>query len=210
MKQYKYIFLDLDGPVLDGKRKHYNCYSDIVKELGGCPIELEKYWEEKRYGNNKTIISDYSGFNNCNQYKMFMDEWKKRIESRKYLEYDVLKPQVKEVLCRLKTVCEKLILVTMRNNKNNLMWQLEQLEIKNYFDKIIVCHSGDKNTKYNEISQKYQKEDMEESLVIGDTEIDIYTAERLGTNFIGVINGIRAEKIFEGFEAYYDMKDFCI
>lgn len=208
MKKYKYIFLDLDGPVLDGKQKHYNCYKNIVEEMGGIAIDIETYWEEKRNGNNKKIVMEYSGLSDCVKYEMFISEWKKRIETISYLKFDTLKPQVKEVLYKVRKICDRLILVTMRNNMQNLIWQLKSLEIYESFDDIIACNSGDKDIKYKAIMNKYLNEDIKESLVIGDTEVDLYTADRLGANFIGIINGIRNEKVFQKSKSYYEMKDF--
>lgn len=210
MERYQYIFLDLDGPVLDGKQKHYRCYRDIVEELGGQPVEIEKYWQEKRGGKNRKILAESFEDDKESLCEVFTEEWKKRIETREYLQYDILKPQVKPALNRLKSQSECLALVTMRNSRENLIWQLKALEIIGYFDEIIACSSMSNSTKCEEISKRFSKKDMVRSLVIGDTEMDIYTAGELGTDFIGIINGLRTEKIFEGYKAYGELEEFCL
>ena len=44
---YDYIFLDLDGTILEGKYKHYKCYTDTVNILEGIPLDINIYWEMK-------------------------------------------------------------------------------------------------------------------------------------------------------------------
>ncbi len=44
------VILDLDGPVLDGKLRHYDCYRRILGNYHFTPLGIDEYWELKRIG----------------------------------------------------------------------------------------------------------------------------------------------------------------
>ena len=92
----KYIFIDLDGPIFEGKYRQYNCYKDLV--LNNCDnlIGLDEYWELKRKKTARNSILDKSKFNG--DYNVFFNEWLKLIESKKYLQYDILNEGVIDTL----------------------------------------------------------------------------------------------------------------
>ena len=95
-KMFDYIFLDLDGPILEGKFRHYACYKDIIKKYGGNALEIDYYWELKRNKITRDIVLEKSNFQES--YEIFFKEWMKNIENEKYLNLDSLKPEVVETL----------------------------------------------------------------------------------------------------------------
>lgn len=201
MIKYDYMFLDLDGPILDGRLRHYNCYKDIIEDMGGIPLDTDAYWNAKRIGLNKKIVCEESGISV--DYSKFIEEWKNRIEDIKYLKYDVLKPGFLDVIKIMKNFSKKLCLVTLRNNKENLLSQLEWLGIKEIFSEIVVCSGSDINPKYLALKEY----SFDKAILIGDTEIDIEAADMLGTDFIGIINGLRTEAIFKNKKCYNELID---
>lgn len=204
MIKYDNIFFDLDGPILDGKLRHYNCYKDIVTKMSGRVVDIEEYWTAKRNGNNRAIIENESLLSG--KYEEFIAEWIERIETKEYLKFDVLKPEIQATLIRFKAITKNLILITLRNNRDNLDWQLERYNIKKLFDKIIVCAQKEGNSKYEELENM----NLGKSLLIGDTEIDIEAANMTGIDFIGIANGLRTEKIFQKNVYYDEVKDILI
>ncbi|MBE5926100.1 MAG: HAD family hydrolase [Lachnospiraceae bacterium] len=201
MIKYDYIFLDLDGPILDGRLRHYNCYKDIIEEMGGTPIGIEDYWSKKRLGLNKKIVCEESGIDI--EYSDFIEKWKNRIEDVKYLKYDVLKPGCVEAIQMMQGISKKVCLVTLRNNKDNLISQLKWLEIDELFAEVIACPNGEINAKYLALCNY----SFDRAVLIGDTETDIEAAEMLKTDFIGIINGLRTEEIFKGKICYNEISE---
>ncbi|MBQ4068850.1 MAG: HAD hydrolase-like protein [Lachnospiraceae bacterium] len=199
MIRYDYIFLDLDGPILDGRLRHYNCYKDIIEEMGGTPLDIDVYWNNKRRGLNKRIVCEESGISG--EYSEFIEKWKNRIEDIKYLKYDVLKPGCLEAIQTMKSVGKKVCLVTLRNNKENLFSQLKWLGIKEIFSEIVVCAGSEINPKYLALNDYV----FDKAVLIGDTEIDIEAADMLKIEFIGIINGLRTKSIFEDKICYNEL-----
>jgi len=101
-------------------------------------------------------------------------------------------------LTLLKAKTKNLVLVTMRNNKENLLKQLEKIKIKDIFSDIIVCGSMMQNPKYDALKDiKFNS-----AIIIGDTEEDTNTAKLLGIKSIGILNGLRVKR-------YLDADFFC-
>lgn len=190
MISYDHIFIDLDGPILDGKKRHYECYKDIVSELNGTVIPQEEYWNLKRQKQNHYILYELSQLKD--KTDIFMSRWVTLIEDKEYLQYDELKPNIKVALTEIGSFGNKVILVTMRKNKDNLFWQLEKLGLCHFFDKILICDGIDINSKAEQIADSFGGG----NLFIGDTEIDIYTADVLDMDFVGINNGLRSKSIF--------------
>lgn len=191
-KTYDYIFLDLDGPVLDGKYKHYICYRDITEGLGGKPMDIELYWTLKRQRTSIKVFMELSLLEG--REKEFSALWKENIETAKYLRLDQLKPRIPESLCALQRNTLHLWLVTNRRNGDALNEQLKELGIGTYFEKIICADSNMWNSKY----QMLTKIQCINAVIIGDTEADREVALRLNIGFIAVYNGLRTKELFVG------------
>lgn len=191
MKKIQYIFVDLDGPILDGKYRHYQCYKDIINKYKGQPLNIETYWKLKRHMVNRKKILELSAFQGT--YGEFMNMWLENIEDKYYLEYDLLKPKVKETLLNFRNYVDNLYLVTMRKNTNNLIIQLKNLEIYQLFDKVIACDFQVENPKCIALKNV----EFNTALMIGDTEEDTETAKRLGIKCIGITNGLRAKELLK-------------
>lgn len=199
MIKYDYIFLDLDGPVLDGKNRHYHCYKDILLKYGGNPIGLDRYWEMKRNRVNRRELLEISEF--AGNYNDYMSEWLMRIEEKEYLKYDLLWPNTITAIKKLREQAKHLYLVTMRKNQENLIWQLDQLQITELFEKVICGGLDQKQTKYELIKDIF----FQNALFIGDTEVDLRTAKLCGSEFKGILNGLRNEQVFQGEQVYWDL-----
>ncbi len=194
MKIYDSIFIDLDGPILDGKYRHYNCYRDIIKKFGGVPLDIETYWEMKRERKDLKVILSYSNINASSEN--FKELWIQNIEEDSYLKYDKLKPEIINSILRFKTKADNIYLVTMRSNEKNLFKQLDNLRLSHLFDKIVICNYIKNQSKYSLL----KNEPRTNAIFIGDTEVDLEAARLLNVKFIGIINGLRNSNFFIGEE----------
>lgn len=199
--KFDYIFLDLDGPILEGKKRHYQCYKDIVELCGGNVLDIDIYWDMKRSMITRDILLNKSNFQGT--YEIFFQEWMKNIEDEKYLVLDVLKPQVVEVLNSWKEFTSNIVLVTMRQNRNFLIQQLKNLKVYDLLDEIIDCPPQRKNTKYEALKNK----EFNSAIFIGDTEEDTKTAKMLNIKSIGITNGLRKKEFLDADYYYEEIKD---
>lgn len=200
-KMFDYIFLDLDGPLLEGKYRHYKCYEDIIKKHGGDILDIDTYWELKRNKVTRDVVLEKSNFKES--YNVFFDAWMKNIEDKKYLKLDILKPNVIEILRQWKNISNSIVLVTMRQNRAFLIEQLKDLGVYNLLDEIIDCPPQRKNTKYEALKHK----NFKTAIFIGDTEEDTKTAKMLNIKSIGIISGLRKKEFLDADYYFEEIKD---
>ena len=201
MKKYEFIFCDLDGPILEGKERHYTCYCDIVSEYGGTPIAIEEYWDMKRSMVKRTVLLEKTGF--LGTYDDYIDRWLQKIEDPYYLHKDYLKPNIKEALRHLKLLTSHLCLVTMRNHTEALLDQLRWFRIESLFEHVYVGKSSARETKFDLVKDV----EFDSALVIGDTEADTELAEKLGVPMIGITNGLRKRELLKADAYIEDLQD---
>ena len=187
------LVLDLDGPLLDGMRRHYRCYSDILEERGFRPIPVERYWEMKRYRVNRRVLLECSDA--LSLYDEFLETWIDRIETREYLELDRLQHNVTNILSKWKEGELRLLLATMRNNPRNLTWQLDMLNLRRFFDDVVVVGSGhDGANKASQVKPKMTGLCVDSVVWVGDTEVDVAAARELGVRVCTLTCGLRTEE----------------
>ena len=178
------IITDLDGTILDDSLRHYRCYVDIINSFGGKCISQQDYWDAKRDGLNRRELLRLSCFRGT--YDDYLNSWVNLIETDEYLQFETLKNNALDTLIFLKDNSEKLILATMRQNRENLIRQLKKLNIFDFFDEIITANPL-LTTKAEGLMKYYG----DIGYFIGDTEADLSAGQAIGFSFIFVEDGIR-------------------
>ena len=193
------VILDLDGPVLDGMNRHYQCYRDILDDHGVTPIPLDLYWEMKRSRVDRKQLLYLS--NAVELYDLFLASWIDRIETKQLLELDRLQYNVAAILTHWKQSNMRLLLATLRRNHANLHWQLETLGIKNLFDEIIaIGNVGQQQSKADAVKAYIRDTPLCEIIWIGDTEVDIHAAQELGIAVCGLACGLRTDEYLDSLQ----------
>ena len=186
----KGVILDLDGPILEGKYRHYKCYSDILREYDFVPVPIDDYWDMKRNRLDRRKQLAASAAEGI--YGQFLESWIKRIEKKSYLKLDRLQPGLLDKLRSWKDSGLELVLVTMRNNRNNLIWQLELFGLLPLFIEVITVGAGaDQNPKFQAARPFVKKHGRSSIWWIGDTEVDVEAARLLGVKVCAVYCGLR-------------------
>ena len=137
MGSLQHILLDLDGPLLDGKRRHYHCYRTILLTHGYVPIDIDRYWEMKRAKGSRTQllqISDAEGL-----YDDFLASWVSMIESPNALALDRIQEGALDCMKQWREDGLTLTLVTMRKNRRALEEQLRATGLQVFLNTVLVC-----------------------------------------------------------------------
>lgn len=206
------FFFDLDDTLIDTSVRQYQVFLDSLNAVGiKSTLSQDDFWHYKRQA-KKTIelidhISDRSLLNE------FSDEWETRIEQRKYLQYDQLLPDTPTVLSTLRPVAT-LILATLRQNRDNVLWELDRLALCNYFSAILVGSPFINKDKTRIIkgysdSKEYgdSKSVKDDFVIVGDTETDISAGKELGITTVAVTSGIRSKEFLRSLEPSFLIND---
>lgn len=187
------ILLDLDGPLLDGKTKHYHCYRTILEKFEFKPIGFDEYWERKRNRENRRILLNMSGAEEI--YDDFLSSWLDLIESPEMLALDKLQEGAVDCLRTWKEHGFQLNLVTMRRNSQATKEQLIKLKLSPLLDAVLVSNHDDGGFGKAEAVRRMfpGKLFTEHALWIGDTEADWDAAKSLGCGIVLLSNGLRNE-----------------
>lgn len=186
------LVLDLDGPILDGRFRHYACYRGILRAHGHVPLGLQDYWRMKRgrAGRREQLAaSDAEAL-----YEEFSRAWLEQIERPELLALDRLQDGVTTKLREWRDRGIRLILATMRRYPERLDGQLVSLGIRAYFDHVVVCeHRSGGAGKARKVGDAVAGLDPEQCLWVGDTEIDVEAARAFGCPVWAVTRGLRTE-----------------
>lgn len=191
------LVLDLDGPLLDGRERHYRCYSDILRAHGHEPVAADRYWAMKRSRVSRRALLALSGA--AALYDVFLADWLRLIETRDYLRFDRLQDGVPGILADWKAEGRRLLLATLRTNRANLDWQLDTLGIARHLDAIVAV-AGDHVAadKAAGIAPLLSAGALRDVLWVGDTEADVAAARQLGVRVCAVSCGLRTADYLAG------------
>jgi phosphoglycolate phosphatase len=202
------IIFDLDGPLLEGSNRHYQCYADFILQKGLEPLAVQDYWQQKRQGIDRKTLLAQSGAEVF--YDEFWQFWLEHIEKTQYLQLNDLQPEVLDILSVLQQANIKLYLVTMRRNAAGLQQELIDKKISLYFDKIVAVGIDTPiDSKANAAASVVFNKNK--ALWVGDTEVDILAAKSLGIKVCALSNGLRTSNFLEKFMPDYlmnNLKDF--
>lgn len=171
------IYIDLDGTMLDIKKRYYKAYEELV---GPDALTREEYWDRRSLEGSNEAILKRQGFS-VNAMNKFAEKWLQIIESDRLLDLDSLIPEIDSLIGRSS---ENWIIITRRRSRRNLLKQLKKLGALGYFNRVI--NIKDKT--------KYTLKASDTDLVIGDTEDDIVLAKNNGLKSVAVAWGLRSSK----------------
>jgi phosphoglycolate phosphatase len=184
------IFFDLDGTLLDSKRRLYSLFQDLVP---ASALSFEAYWEIKKNKKNHGEILKHQFSYLDEEIAVFEKTWLEKIELPEWLLWDKPFEGVTEYLTALR---EKhlLYLVTARQSRERALVQLGSYGWLDMFEQIFVTQQ--KTDKYDLI--KTSVETTRTDWLIGDTGKDIQTGKKLGVKTVAVLSGfMNRERLME-------------
>ena len=193
MNGVKQVFLDLDGPLLDGKARHYFCYRSILEQFEFKPLCIDEYWEKKRALVNRKDLLRMSGAGDI--YDEYLTAWLAMIECHDVLALDRVQDGAVDYLSRIRGLGVRVALVTMRKNRVTLEAQLVATGLRKFLDAVLVCHHTSGGVGKADLARGYLQRQINrvDTLWIGDTEVDWKAAKLLGCDVLLLANGLRNE-----------------
>lgn len=176
MRKYDAIIWDWDGTLIDPKQRLYT----LFRELTGCSLSYEEYWEFKSQGRKQKDMLDLIGYQG--DTTTFHRIWLQNVERQDLLEKDMLIHDVKDGLHRLSGAGYAMHIATNRQSLEGLLWQVKALGIQAYFDKILT--TAQKCTKQELIEQSKLVSSRQRTVFVGDSKEDIDVAIELGIDSI--------------------------
>jgi phosphoglycolate phosphatase-like HAD superfamily hydrolase len=201
----KIVFLDLDGTLINTKKRYHIIHDEICNNLNIKPMSMDEYWEYKRIKTTEKEILGKCGADTDN-LKLILSDRISKLEDEDYLRHDQLHNGVRNFLKTNQK--DKLItLVTYRRNRNTLIDQLRKLSIDKFFHKILNTIPRNKEKFMGKVELINNCYDIEkyDTVFIGDTETDILAGKYLKMTTIAFLGGIRSSEILREYDP-----DYCI
>lgn len=201
------IFIDFDGTLVDIAPRHYRVYVSCLRSFNGYPLEMYEYWKLKRANAPWSQILQLSGVDPELESE-FLKPFIERIESDYELMQDELFPGSLTTLDRL-SKRHDLYLLSLRRNSQALERQVDNLGIRQYFQQILVGHSDTKEGVLKKKADVIRAAllELEDLVVIGDTEADIAAAKQLNATSVALRSGIRNDEFLEKMNPNYILNE---
>lgn len=181
------LIFDLDGTLLDIRKRHYGVYARVLTALGIRPLPEATYWFRRREGESTlSVAGDLPG----EVRSRFARAWLESIERPQYLKLDT---PYDGAIAALRTLGAEhdLYLVTLRRDHCALIHQLELTGLAPHF----------RDVRSMAASRSTHKADLVAGLsldpnnlwVIGDSEADTELAANLNANCLCLTEGVRSQ-----------------
>lgn len=188
------VVVDLDGPILDVRRRHYRCYSSILAEHGYPAVTADRYWEMKRRRVEAGRLLAASGAEAL--YGRFGQAWRERIEDGDLLALDRAQPGARRQLQDWRARGVRLILATMRQHAERAAEQVDRLGLGELFWQVVVSADAvGGEGKGRAVLREAPGLDPGRCLWVGDTEADAEAAAVVGCPVWLVVCGIRSAEL---------------
>jgi len=191
----RWIFLDLDGPVLDVSARYHRVHQSVVRRYGGWPFPRSVYWQAKRNLVPETEILIRCGLS-PEAARQAAAERRLEIERSDHLKLDELWPWMPDVLDELWDL-GRLGLVTLRQHRDRLDRQVQDLGL-HLFCRQVVSGRGDGTPEAKAALLRQSGISWGPgSVLVGDTEVDMASGRALGLRTVAVGCGIRTPALLE-------------
>jgi phosphoglycolate phosphatase len=183
------IFFDLDGTLIDSRKRLYHLFQELVPTSS---FSFEEYWKLKRQRINQTkLLSEWFKYSN-DQIKEFKDNWLSKVEEDDRLSLDTPFPSTLESLEKF-AKNNNLYIVTNRQFINRTKSQIKKFGWDEYLKEVLITEQ--KQTKVQLVKENvcFSSNDI----FIGDTGEDILAGKELGLKTIAVLSGFLNKEILE-------------
>ncbi len=186
---------DLDGTLVDSNKTIYESMVYTLRKLN-ISFNIDEKLFALKIGQHFNDI--FKGFNiNVPDFEKFISIYKENYFEQ--MEYSALYPGVEETLASLKHRNNKISLLTtkVQDQADKI---LDHFKLAEYFDLIMGRREGIAHKPSPEPLELICKElnvDLKNTLMVGDTEMDIQCGKNAGSFTCGVLYGYRTKELLE-------------
>lgn len=183
------VAFDLDGTLLDSRKRHIIVLNDILKKYN-ILLDTSDLIKFKRNGKNNYQYLISKGINE-EIAKKIQNEWILHIEDENYLNFDTLYTNTIKLLNEYSN--SNKILITARKDKNLVLKQLSKFGIKEFFTNIYVV------TPDSNVAEKKAQilKQTAATLMIGDTKSDYESAYNVNIKFRHINHGFHKKELIK-------------
>ena len=188
------IIYDCDGVLFDSLEANRKLYNDLAISIGRSPLQDE----EVNYVHSHTVFeSIHFIFRDDEVSEKKALERLKGIDFKDYIVYMKMEPHLLEALSRLKEGGVRRAINT--NRTTSMKFIMERFGLWPYFDMVVTALDVKHPKPHPESIEKILTAlnlNKDETLFVGDSEVDRQTAESCGVRFIAYKNREIVENIF--------------
>ena len=127
------VFVDFDGTIADVFPRFYGILSNYIEQYFDEELDYSMYRELKRLGKKDHVIVKELIYGLEINIENYMNYKRERLESFQWLQKDNIIGDPKDAYEKFKIIGYDVVLLTQRNNKNNLLKQIDTLKIDDCF-----------------------------------------------------------------------------
>lgn len=187
------LYFDLDGTLIDVRKRHYAAYAEAAHDLGLTPLSEQDFWDYRRDG---AETEDLLGALEEADRERFEERWRELFDEPSYVRLDALIPGARQTLAKLRESYE-LVLVSLREDREALLDQLEELALRKFFKSVYSPLEPDKAASKADLIKRQQDRNGDDVAFVGDSEEDIAAARELGIDAVSVTTGVRGRRYLE-------------
>lgn len=200
------LYCDVDGTLLDSSARHEQLLRDLLAERKLLwPDAAPGYLAYKADGHSTSAWLEAAGFTSeqCNEISA---AWRKNIEAPAYQAMDHLYSDAIPFLKAMKKEAIPVVLVSARQQPEELCHTLERCGVLPLVEKLIVVsplHAAEE--KISALQTRVQPGDR----VVGDTEADRACAEALHLAYAMLDRGFRSKAYWKtcGVQPFHDLPE---
>ena len=198
------VIYDCDGVLFDSIEANMRLYNDLCSAVGRIPLKEE----EIEYVHTHTVYEAiHFIFGEDNELEKRALESLKQVDLREYIVYLKMEPHLLQMLNLLKA--NGILRAINTNRTTSMKYIMERFHLEPFFDMVVtaldVTHPKPHPESIEKIVQKLDL-NKEETVFIGDSEVDQQTAKSSGIKFISYKNREIANDAF--IEDHLDLLNF--
>jgi len=180
------VIYDCDGVLFDSYEANTRLYNDFCKKMGREPLRPE----EMDYVHAHTVYEAiHSLFGRDREMEKRALEFLKQLDLREYIDYLKMEPHLLETLKRLKE--NEMMRAICTNRTTSMKHIMGRFQLWPYFEMVVtaldVKHPKPHPESVRRILEAFHLSE-EETVFVGDSEVDQQTAESSGVQFIAYKN----------------------
>jgi len=180
------VIYDCDGVLFDSIEANMRLYNDLCSAVGRIPLKEE----EIKYVHSHTVYEAlHFIFGQENGLEKRALESLKQIDLREYIVYLKMEPYLLQILNLLKA--NGIIRVINTNRTTSMKHIMERFHLWPFFDMVVTALDVKNPKPHPESIEKIVQKlnlNKEETVFVGDSEVDQQTAKSAGIKFIAYKN----------------------